>query len=176
MSEEPYNLEPQTIPSVDRAVLSEKHAMLQAMKMAELQDTYFELFKRATLSRNRNWLIRRIYYRMQELQEGVELSRKAKAKVVELAARRTLKAPKMGETPKARVEPEPPERDPRLPPPGTMLTRRHRGVDYRIEVLEEGFRFKGEYYPTLSKIARKVTGTSWNGFIWAGLAKRKRKG
>jgi hypothetical protein len=28
--------------------------------------------------------------------------------------------------------------------------------------------------PCLSRIAKAVTGTSWNGFLWLGLDKRKR--
>ncbi|MCA9566172.1 MAG: DUF2924 domain-containing protein, partial [Myxococcales bacterium] len=30
----------------------------------------------------------------------------------------------------------------------------------------------GAHYRSLSRIAKVVTGTSWNGFLWMGLTKR----
>lgn len=55
-----------------------------------------------------------------------------------------------------------------------MLTKEHGGETHAITVLAEGFEYRGEAYPSLSRIAKAVTGTSWNGFLWLGLDKRKR--
>ena len=41
-------------------------------------------------------------------------------------------------------------RDPRLPAPGTVLTRRYKGRLLEVEVLAEGFEFEGRVYHTLS--------------------------
>jgi len=72
--------------------------------------------------------------------------------------------------------PKPPrERDPRLPRPGAILHREHQGKAIEIEVLEHGFKFDGKVWRSLSAIAREVTGTTWNGFLWAGLQKRPAK-
>ena len=65
-------------------------------------------------------------------------------------------------------------RDPRLPPPGTVLTRAHGGVDHQVVVLEEGFEYQGQRFPTLSKIAKEITGTNWNGFLFFKLQRRTR--
>ena len=69
------------------------------------------------------------------------------------------------------IEPTPPEppakpRDPRLPPVGTVIHRAHKGEVHEITVLEDGFEYGGAHYRSLSRIAKVVTGTSWNGFLW----------
>jgi hypothetical protein len=68
-----------------------------------------------------------------------------------------------------------PVRDPRLPKPGTVLSRPYRGHDIRVSVLEKGFEHAGRPYRSLSAIAREVTGQRWNGLLFFGLTKRDRK-
>jgi ATPase subunit of ABC transporter with duplicated ATPase domains len=62
------------------------------------------------------------------------------------------------------------ERDPRLPAVGTVLEREHQGKKIRVTVLEDGFRYEGETYHSLSTVARVATGTIWNGFTFFHLA------
>ena len=52
---------------------------------------------------------------------------------------------------------------------GTRLVREHRGVEQVVTVLSEGFEFEGRPYRSLSAIARHITGTRWNGWIYFGL-------
>jgi hypothetical protein len=52
------------------------------------------------------------------------------------------------------------ERDPRLPAAGTVLEREHNGKKIRVTVLDDGFRYEGETYSSLSTIARVATGTT----------------
>jgi hypothetical protein len=59
-----------------------------------------------------------------------------------------------------------PRRDPRLPPPGAVLTRVHDGVEHKLIVLADGFEYRGERHRSLSKIVRIITGTPWNGFLF----------
>ena len=66
-----------------------------------------------------------------------------------------------------------PQRDRRLPPPGTLLTRRLDNRQIVVKVLEEGFEFETRRYGSLSAIAREVTGTRWNGLLFFGLAERR---
>jgi hypothetical protein len=40
-----------------------------------------------------------------------------------------------------------------------------------VKVLAAGFEFDGRHFPSLSAIAREVTGTRWNGFVFFGLVK-----
>ena len=62
------------------------------------------------------------------------------------------------------------ERDPRLPAAGSVLEREHKGKKIRVTVLEDGFRYEGETYSSLSTIARVATGTIWNGFTFFQIA------
>lgn len=62
--------------------------------------------------------------------------------------------------------PEPSNRDPRLPPPGTHIKRSFKGKVYEILVKEETFVWEGREYPSLSKLAKDITGTSTNGFAF----------
>lgn len=69
-----------------------------------------------------------------------------------------------------RPEALPEPRDPRLPPPGSVLERRYGGRDHRVEVLVDGFRYRGRIYSTLTRVGRVLTGRSQNGFDLFGLS------
>jgi hypothetical protein len=58
--------------------------------------------------------------------------------------------------------------------PGVRLAREHRGVEHEVEVVENGFRYRGELYASLSVIARDITGTRWNGWRFFGVAETGR--
>jgi hypothetical protein len=67
-------------------------------------------------------------------------------------------------------------RDARLPAPGTILRRAFRDQNITVHVLEKGFQYDGIVYPSLSAVARHVSGTQWNGFSFfrlPGVAVRK---
>ncbi len=82
----------------------------------------------------------------------------------------TKKEPAVAPAPKRRRTRE---RDPRLPAAGTVLKRVYKGKELKIEVLEDGFRFEGETYSSLSALAAKANRqASINGELWAGLTKR----
>lgn len=49
-------------------------------------------------------------------------------------------------------------RDPRLPAPGTTITRTFKGKELRLTVLDEGFRFEGTMYRSLTAAALRATG------------------
>lgn len=51
---------------------------------------------------------------------------------------------------------------------GTKFIRSYKGEKYEVEVLKEGFLFRGEIYKSLSAIARKITAKNWNGKIFFG--------
>jgi hypothetical protein len=55
--------------------------------------------------------------------------------------------------------------------PGTRLLRTYRGVQHTVEVIDGGYIYKGMRYSSLSKIAREITSTSWNGWRFFGLTK-----
>lgn len=61
-------------------------------------------------------------------------------------------------------------RDPRIPPVGHVLRRTHQGVEHHVHIREGGFEYQGQLYVSLSRVARVITGTAWNGFRFFGLA------
>ena len=56
-----------------------------------------------------------------------------------------------------------------------MLRRTFQDQAVSVEVLEKGFQYDGVVYRSLSAVARKITGTQWNGYAFFGIA-AKRKG
>jgi hypothetical protein len=60
--------------------------------------------------------------------------------------------------------------------PGTILVREWEGTSHRVMVMSEGFAWNGGTYPSLSKVARAITGTRWNGPRFFGLRDQKGRG
>jgi hypothetical protein len=52
---------------------------------------------------------------------------------------------------------------------GTMLVRDYRGQRHTVTVARDGFDWQGRSYPSLSAIARAITGTAWSGPRFFGL-------
>jgi hypothetical protein len=84
------------------------------------------------------------------------------------------KAPPTPATP-AKAAPPPVERDARLPRPGGVLTRTFQGKEIKVQVLDAGFGYEGKTWRSLSAIAKAVTGTSWNGYLFFGLQTRAKQ-
>jgi hypothetical protein len=52
---------------------------------------------------------------------------------------------------------------------GSRLFREWHGETHEVLVLDKGFAWRGETYPSLSAIARAITGAHWNGWAFFGL-------
>ena len=59
-----------------------------------------------------------------------------------------------------------PLRDARLPPVGSVLVRKYRGQTLQVRVLADGFEFEGAAYPSLSTVAKVITGSHCNGYLF----------
>ena len=53
--------------------------------------------------------------------------------------------------------------------PGARLLRTWKGVLHEVIARQDGFEWRGDLYPSLSRIAREITGTRWNGPRFFGL-------
>ena len=53
--------------------------------------------------------------------------------------------------------------------PGSRLMREWNGRTHEVEVLEDGFRWQGRTWRSLSRIAREITGSNWSGPRFFGL-------
>jgi hypothetical protein len=60
----------------------------------------------------------------------------------------------------------------RIARPGAHLVREWNGRTYQVEVLNDGYRMDGRTWPSLSAIAKHITGTTWSGPRFFGLADR----
>jgi len=54
--------------------------------------------------------------------------------------------------------------------PGTRLVREWHGKTHVVDVTGDGFAWNRQSYPSLSAIAREITGTRWNGRKFFGVA------
>jgi hypothetical protein len=150
---------------------------LQGMSVGELREKHEELFNETPRSRNKQNLIKRIAYRMQELLEG-SLSERARKRAAELADEAHIH---IRVTPGTRGEdapvkvPVPAKRDPRLPAAGTMLVREFGGKRHEITIGEQDVLYAGKSYRSLSSVARAIAGTPWNGFRFFGLTSEEKK-
>jgi len=143
-------------------------AALKNMTVAELRTRYAGAFGEETRSRHKEFLVKRIAWRMQSLAEG-DLSERARARAAELARDADIrtsapKAPATADPDRTRVAELRVSPDTRVPMPGTQITRTYKGRTVDVMVLPNGFEFEGEVYRSLTAIAKAVTGTHWNGY------------
>lgn len=149
---------------------------VQQMTVGRLREKYREVFGEESRSGNRQFLIRRIAWRLQANAEG-DLSERARRRALEIANDADLRilAPKgflaQGDNGAERtvVSRFNGSKDDRLPQPGTELTREFRGKLITVRVLDNAFEYEGHLFRSLSAVAFKVTGTRWNGFLFFGL-------
>lgn len=157
---------------------------LGGMGVGQLRERYRAVFGEATSSGNRQWLLRRVAWRLQALEEG-DLSERARRRAAELARDADLRVrppagpivPPTASTAPARLLTVSGRvvrgADQRLPAPGTVLRREYEGKHHHVTVLTDGFEYDGRRYRSLSAVATAITGSHWNGFLWFGLAKAK---
>jgi hypothetical protein len=151
---------------------------LPEFRVAALKKRYRELFGEESKSSNKQFLFRRIAWRLQANVEG-DLSERARRRVSEIADDRDLRirahkefltqpGSSFGNVDRAR-----PPKDGRLPMPGTLITRRVGDRQIVVKVLKDGFEYDSRHFRSLSAIAREITGTRWNGLLFFGLAERR---
>lgn len=122
-----------------------------------LKARWLELFGQVPIQQNRRTLEDRLAYRLQELAFGglsTQTLRRLEALGKELDGGKS-------EVRKVRSD--------RIPQPGTRLVREWKGVEHTVTVLQDGFDYQGQPYKSLSLIAKRITGTSWNGLVFFGL-------
>jgi hypothetical protein len=152
--------------------LAHELATLKRQTVADLRARYAELFGEPTRAGNRAWLVKRIAWRIQALAEG-DLSERARQRALELARDADLRlcpprSALMG-VDGADTSPKPNTtraHDPRLPPPGTLLRRPYKGMILQVQVQEDGFVFERQRYPSLSAVAKAITGSHCNGYLF----------
>ena len=157
------------------SISAQIHA-LKRMTVAELRVKHQELFGTETQSCHKQQLFKRLAWRIQELEYG-GLSERAKRRAEEIASdldARFLppRKPKNGDGRHREDLPIHAQPGGIHPVPGTVLVREYRGEVHEATALEKGFEYGGKVYRSLSGVARAITGTQWNGYVFFGLKKR----
>ncbi|MEJ8570765.1 DUF2924 domain-containing protein [Microbaculum marinum] len=139
-------------------------AALKTTPILELKQQWRELFDSEPPPFNRRYLESRLAYRIQELAYGglkPETIRRLEQLGEELDG---------GDRSKRRIRAD---RD--RPITGTRLLREWQGVEQIVTVTADGFEWQGRPYKSLSSIARAITGTRWNGWVFFGLKNHRRR-
>ncbi len=131
---------------------------LKSTPTPDLTKQWRELFDSEPPPFNRRYLESRLTYRIQELTYGG-----LKPETVRRLERLGEKLDG-GDRKKSRVRAD---RD--RPITGTRLLREWQGVEQVVTVTHDGFEWQGRPYKSLSAIARAITGTRWNGWVFFGL-------
>lgn len=136
-------------------------AALKTTPTPDLKVQWRELFASEPPPFNRQYLVTRLAYRIQELAYGG------------LKPETVRRLEKLGEdldggNPiKRRI------RTDIKPITGTRLLREWQGVEHVVTVTADGFEWQGRPYQSLSSIARAITGSRWNGWVFFGLKNRR---
>lgn len=145
--------------------------VLRRMTVRELRTQYREVFGEESRSNHKQFLFRRIAWRLQADAEG-GLSERARRRALEIAndADLRIRAPKEFNFDAAGQRcvhgQITPDADPRRPLPGTVLEREYKGQTIIVKVAEDGYDYNGRRYRSLSAIAKDITGTKWNGYLF----------
>jgi hypothetical protein len=104
---------------------------------------------------SRDLLVLALGYRLQEIAHG-GLGKATRRKLLTMA--KALRATgRVGPTPSLSLK------------PGARLVREWRGRTHTVTVTEDGFEYVGTSYPSLTKIAKKITAAHWSGPRFFGL-------
>jgi len=153
---------------------------LHTLTVGALKRKYAEVFGEETRSNNKDYLRKKIAWRLQSLDEG-GLSERARKRAEELAndSDIRMRAPKtksvnLDATLSETVTFQTNSKSADLLP-GMTLKRVYKNQTLLVTVTEKGLLFNGKTYRSLSAIAKEVTGSLWNGRLFFGLTKHSRE-
>ena len=151
------------ITPTERDAVIGRVAELKTMPIAELKARWRRLFDKEPPPYNRRFLESRLAYRIQELAYGG------------LKPDTLKRLEQLGEQLDGGDVVVRRQRMDRMPIAGTQLIREWQGVDHLVTVRADGFEYQGRPYASLSSIARHITGTRWNGWVFFGLKNQRSK-
>ena len=149
--------------AVTHASTAARIAHLADWSWSDIKNEWHRLFGGDPPVANRRFVEKRIAHRWQEIEFAKtdrSLLERNQRRINELVATGSLKRQKTGAMPIA----------------GAELVRVYAGIEHRVRVLpDDAFEYAGKRYPSLSMIAREITGTRWSGPVFFGLRKGARR-
>jgi Protein of unknown function (DUF2924) len=154
--------EPTAAPSTPAVLMQRRLARLQELDGSALREEWRKLCRSDAPRLSRDLLMRALAYRLQEIEFGglpkwAQQSLKGSATAIDPAAADGVSKPNP-------MQP--------LLKPGARIVREWHGRTHSVIVLNDAFEFEGRQYPSLTQIAREITGAHWSGPRFFGLAKR----
>jgi hypothetical protein len=139
--------------------------------VAELAERYKEVFGKDPRVKHREHLQRKIAWQIQAERFG-GLSETAQRRLDEIIADLDLPFDKGKKSVSAALRRI---RKPNEPAVGTVLVRKWKGAEIRVQVQDNGYEWDGIVYRSLSAVAKAITGSHWNGRLFFKLVSRKRR-
>jgi hypothetical protein len=146
-------------PTMPQSVV-QQIVQLPELAMPEIKKIWLRLFHDITPTHNRQFLERRIAYKLQEIEFY-----KTDRNLLDRNKRRIAALIKNGKASMREAA--------YRPVAGTMLSRLYQGKQYHVIASQDGtYEFDGRPFESLSKIAYEITGTRWSGPLFFGLRAR----
>jgi hypothetical protein len=134
--------------------LEKELAALQAMSIDEVRQRWRATMRSgAPAAFSRDLLVRAIYHRLQEDHLGGLSPR----------LRKLLASFQSGEEPVRHLK------------VGSIIVREHQDQMHEVMIVPDGYFWQGRTYPSLSTIAKKITGTSWSGPRFFGIGRKSER-
>jgi hypothetical protein len=135
--------------------LTHRLAALPDLPMAELWALWDEHFPRRPATWNRDYVISRVAYKIQERAHG-GIDADIRRRLIRLGESQSTFGKRRGSELHLM--------------PGTVLLREYAEQEYRVTVTPEGFyELAGQRFKSLSAVARHITGCQWSGPAFFGL-------
>ncbi|WP_212111457.1 DUF2924 domain-containing protein [Bartonella queenslandensis] len=149
---------------MDKTLLA-RVAALPNMPLADLKTLWRQVYNDEPPSGNKNHIVRKLAYRLQELAYGIDQQIE---KQIEQHANDLFGSGKKTKQ-KQKVQYQ-------RPIPGSKLVREYKGIEYQVTILDEGYEYAGCLYKNLSKVALAITGSNWSGPAFFGLNNKAQGG
>ena len=140
-------------------------AALKTTPTPALKQQWRDLFESEPPPYNRRFLESRLAYRIQELAYGG--LKPETVERLEALGEQLFGNGKGATSRRIRLDDR--------PIAGTRLIREWQGIEHCVTVRDEDYEYQGRPYKSLSSVARAITGTRWNGWVFFGLKNQRAK-
>ena len=140
---------------VDTRAIERELDRIRSLDLERLRGEWRRLYHSNAPKISRDLFVLALGYGLQEIEHGgLGKSTRRKLQTVAKALRKTGR---VGPMPSLSLK------------PGARLVREWRGRAHTVTATEDGFEYAGTSYPSLTKIAKKITGAHWSGPRFFGL-------
>ena len=145
------------MPEMDAGTIASEIDRFRSLGLEDLRREWRRLYHSEPPRISRDLLVLALGYRLQEIEHGG--LNKATRRKLQTMAKALRTTGRVGPTPSLSLK------------PGARLVREWRGRTHTVTVTvtEDGFEYGGTRYPSLTKIAKTITGARWSGPRFFGL-------